>query len=199
MELNVKKIIKYLIGIFLIIFGIYAMDYSIYIGHTEWIFWLCYIAMVLIGFGALTNNSFLIVSQLNLVAIPLIFWIIDFILYYFFKYTFWGISHYFFNGLTLAARIISLEHLFLVPLALIVLYLIKIKNNKAWILSITQLVIFFFLTKYLTPDSDNINCVFTSCVPFISDSFYIIKWFILGIICILTTNYILISLPFLKK
>ncbi|MFH1053230.1 MAG: hypothetical protein V1740_02320, partial [Candidatus Woesearchaeota archaeon] len=126
------------IGIFLICYGLFAIIYYIFKGQPSWIFWFCYLAMILIGIGALKKDGVLIASQLNLLIFPLIFWIIDFIFQFLAKKPLWGITDYFFENIYFGARIISLEHFFLVPLGLIVLYFIRLKRNNSWMISIVQ-------------------------------------------------------------
>lgn len=200
MREKTKKIILLLIGLFFIAFGIFAIDFGIYRGKPGWIFWLCYIGMVIIGFGILTKNSYLILSQLNLLAIPLLFWNTDFIYYLVTKKSLWDITDYFFSEMMTAARFISFEHLFLLPLSLLALYLIKITKKGAWKLSLIQLTGFFILSRLFTQPEHNVNCAFTSCFPlFPSDIWHPVRWFIIFGAFVLITNLVIIKIPLFRK
>lgn len=197
---KITNLILNVLGVFFLAFGVFAIFYSISRGKPGWVFWLCYVGMILMGFGALTKNSYLILSQLNLLALPLLFWNTDFIYYLATKKNLWGITDYFFGELLWPARVISFEHLFLIPLALVVLYLIKIKKKGAWKLSLIQLTLFFILSRLFTQVEYNVNCVFVSCFPvFPSDFWHPLRWFLIFGSMIIITHLVITSIPIFKK
>jgi len=199
MKEKITKIILVSLGIFFIAFGIFAMDYGIYRGKPGWIFWLCYIGMVVIGFGIITKNGYLILSQLNILAIPLFFWNVDFIHFIITGKDLWGITNYFFGEMLWPARLISFEHLFLVPLSLLALYLIKINKKGAWKLSLVQLVLFFILTQLFTNPDYNVNYAFSSIFPPDSGGAgYVWRWFGYTFTFIILTNFLITKIPGLK-
>lgn len=79
MNEKTKNIILNLIGILYIILGIGAIINTIYLelGLAP-ILWFSYIGIILIGIGVLSKNHLLILSQLNILIIPYLFWNIDF-------------------------------------------------------------------------------------------------------------------------
>ena len=200
-----------IIGTFLFIFGIFSMIFSVFRGEPIWVFWLCYVGMIIIGIGIFMRSKVLIISQLNILTIPLLIWDIDFIYQLITGNNLWGVAGYFFNELIIFARIISLEHLFLLPLTFTALYLINKKqinkktNNKLknkinldspWIISILQTTILYFLVKFLNDGTGNVNCVRESCWDFLPtfSNYFTIEYFIVIFSIILFTNFVIIKL-----
>lgn len=194
------KILNF-IGVFFIILGVGAILEAVYNKSFSLIFWLCYMGLILIGIGCLTKNYLLIVSQLNILTIPLVFWNIDFFYFLLTNKTLFGIVDYFFNPGPLISRIISLQHLFTIPLSIYSLYLIKINKNYSLIISFFQIAIIFFITKSTASPEENINCVFKSCINRLEFSYlpYYLFWFVGFFLIILFTNLLIISIPFLRK
>ena len=189
------------LAIFLIFFGAFAMLYGIYRGYPSWIFWFCYISMILIGIGALRKDPLLIASQFNILFFPLLFWDIDFFLVLFSGNSYLGIAGYFFEEMLILARIISLEHLFLIPMILCLLYLIKIKKKdilKSYIISIFQVSLIFAVMKILNANIDNVNCVFENCYSFfnflVPYANYSVLWFLVYFIMLLLSNLLLFGI-----
>jgi hypothetical protein len=189
-----QELVLKILGIFILFYGLLAITQAITSGNPGWIFWTCYLGMILIGIGSLTKNSLLIKIQLNILTIPLILWIIDFFSILIFNYHLLGMTDYFFRQITIFARLVSLEHFFLLPIGFTSLYLTKklTKSSleKAWHFSSIQLIILFTLTRLLTSPQDNVNSVFFSRINFIPDSeFYLIYLFILCFIMIILTDF----------
>jgi hypothetical protein len=195
-----RKIIINTIGYFLLFYGLFAIFFSIYRGKPSWIFWFCYISMAIIGLGTIRKNGYLVASQINLLFFYLIFWDIDFLYRLITKTSLWGISDYFFGEMLLLARLISLEHLFLLPLAFFVLYLLKTEKGDHWKISIIQAVLLAGLTRFLTLEQYNVNCMFHSCAPFIPNgTFYPFIWIGLNIISILVTAFIINKIKVFRR
>jgi len=199
MQEKTKNIILNLIGILYIILGVGAIINTIYIelGLAP-ILWLCYIGVILIGIGFLMKNYLLVLSQLNILAIPLLFWNIDFYSILLTGNSLFGITEYFFISGPLIGKIISSQHLFTIPLAIYTIYLIKIKSN-AWLISFFQITIVFFITRLISSPDQNINCVFKSCMNIQFTGFYPLIWFIGFFVIIFVTNFILMNILFLRE
>ena len=194
-----KSITLKVLGLFFILISIIAITYAIFNGKLYQLFWICYIAILLIGIGILTNNSYLIITQINILFIPLIIWNIDFSYLITTKTPLWGITDYFFVWQNSAiGKFISLQHVYTIPLALLALYFIKIKRKDTWKISLLEITLIFILTKIFTAEQQNINCVFNSCIPLNTHLPYNFTWFICFFIIILFTNFIINLLPFLK-
>jgi len=192
MQQKTKNIILKVLGIFFIFYGISAMVYSILRGNPAWVFWLCYIGMILIGIGALTKNSFLIASQLNILTIPLVLWIVDFFLVLITGNGPLGIAQYFFDEMLIVARLISLEHLFLVPLGFFLIYLIGLKRKDSWKISTVQLIIVFTIQHLLKASESNVNCAFENCYSFLPQFIATIPgWFVINFAMVFIVVFII--------
>jgi len=178
--------------------GILAVLNSFYLKNPAQILWLCYLSLVIIGFGILKRNSFLIMSQIYILAIPLLAWDIDFVYYLITQSSLWGITDYFFaQDVFNLGRIISLQHLFTIPISIYSVYLIGLKRRDAWKLSAAQIVFIFILVNLFVPNNININCVYNPCVNFsLGLDFlpYQITWFLVFFLMVLAAHFLLNSL-----
>ena len=198
---KLKNILLNLLGIIFIIFGITAIFNSLLIENPFQIIWMCYIALILIGFGMIYKSSFLIASQLNIIAIPSLVWDIVFFYQLITKKPLFGITSYFFaeQGITLS-KIVSIQHLFTIPLSLIAIYFIKLKygDRDSWRLSMLQAIVVYVLVLLLTIPEKNINCVFKPCININLGFPYVFTWFLIILIQTFVTNF-LINKLFIKK
>jgi len=196
-----KEISLSILGIFFLGMGLFSISLAIIQGEMDIIFWFCYIGWSIIGYGILTRNSFLIISQLNILTIPTIIWNIDFFYYLFTKKILFGITSYFFSRTDILANLVSIQHIYSLPLAFFSIYLIKTKRKDFFKLSLIQIFIIFILSKLLTQKINNVNCVFKSCMNLgleIKDPIYSLIWFISYIIMIIITNFIIIKINLCK-
>lgn len=187
------------LGVVYIVLGIIAFYNAIKYTETAGILWFSYIAFFLIGIGLLTRNSYLIASQFNIIFIPYVFWNIDFFHFLFTHTTLWGITDYFFASRPTFAQLISLQHLFTIPVSLIAIYIIKLKRKDFWKFSAIQVTLFFFLVRFFSSPERNINCVFENCIPFqIIPWSYPMSWFISYAIMIAITTAFLTRINMFK-
>ena len=195
----IQKILS-LVGVLFLALGVLAYYRGIQISGLAGVLWFSYTALLLIGIGILTKNSYLIGSQINIILIPYIFWNIDFFYVLITSENLWGITNYFFTSRPILSQIITLQHVFIIPVSLISLYFIKLKRNDFWKLSLVVLAVFFFLIRIINP-AENINCVFENCLPFqITLIPYPLVWFLTYIAMIFLTNLLLVkSKIFIKK
>ena len=197
-----KNKISIFLGIFFFLFGVLAVANAIYLYDFEAILWFCYISLILIGLGIMFKNSFLIVGQLNIVAIPLVIWVIDFLSKLLLKNSFWGITEYFFEPGPITSKIITLQHLFTLPLVFLAIYLIKKEVEKknfekmklSWIFSFAEITLFFFFLRLFTTFERNINCVFEFCGDIQINFYYPLAWFLIYIAMIALTNFVVVKL-----
>lgn len=185
MKKKTKNILLDILGVFFLVWGIIAIANSMYMQNPRQILYLCYIGLLIIGIGILTKRSYLIMSQVYILAIPLLIWDIDFLHWVIFQTELWGITDYFFIGEnSLIGKIVSLQHLFTIPLAIYIAKKIGIKRKDAWKWSFAQVTIIFIFAILFTSPEDNINCVFNPCINFYfnlpySMTWYSITWFTL--------------------
>ena len=194
--LNIIGLIFLITYILNAIYIISWKDYSAFL-------WGCYIVLPLTLIGIFRRNSSLILSQLIIFAIPDLLWTIDF-----FSILFTGnsllkislVSRFF--ELDLFGKIVRLQHLYAIPLAIVSLSFLKIKKNyKILLISLAEIIIIALLTVLIAPDR-NINCLPTNkCTSFSPLNFlpYPLVWIIFAF-SFITISYLLITaLPFVKK
>jgi hypothetical protein len=198
-----KNLILNSLGIFILMIGILAIIDSVLNHNYSQILWFCYIGLLLIGIGILLRNSWIITSQLNILILPLIFWNIDFFYRLIARVPLWGITNYFFLPETnIFSKIITLQHLFTIPLSLYCLYIIKIKRKDSWKLSLLEVGLIFLAVRLFTSRVLNINCVFKSCINQLTANIQIpltILWFLIFFIIIIVTEFVLNNIRAFKK
>ena len=163
------------------------------------ILWLCYMVMILIGIGVLTRNSLLVLSQLNIIFIPFLIWNLDFFFILFTGNPLFDVANYFFIPGPLIGKLITSQHIFTLPILIYTLYLLKIEEKRAWIISIVQIAFVFVITRMVSSPDENINCVFKSCTNFEFIGYYPLVWFVVFFMMIYVTNYLLTKIGFLIK
>ena len=93
----------------------------------------------------------MILSQIIILAIPDLLWTFDFFYMIFSGHSLLGIVGYF-PGENLLGRILSLQHLYVIPLSLIALSIIKIKKDyKILLVSLGEVSLIFLLTLIFVP------------------------------------------------
>ncbi len=189
-----------ILGVIYITLGIIAVYNSIKYPETAGVLWFSYAAFFIIGIGLLTRSSYLIASQFNIIFIPYIVWNIDFFYVLFTHSTLWGITDYFFASRPTFVQLISLQHLFTIPVSLLSIYIIKLKRKDFWKFSAVQVTIFFFLVRIFTSPGKNVNCAFYNCLPVqIIPGPYIFSWFVSYVIMISLGTLFLTSIKFFNK
>jgi len=194
-----KRIVLDLLGVLLLLWGVSAIANQLYLGNFYGILWLSYYTLILVGIGILTKNSFLINAQLVIILIPYIVWNIDFFYILFTGQQLWNIAGYFFNNVFLFSNIITLQHIFIIPVALFALWVIKIKRFDFWKLAFLEVAIIYVISRVITPADLNINCVYKSCIPLQSVFPQAVTWFVSFFVMIIISTYILKRLKFLHK
>lgn len=190
-----KKIILNLIGYIFLIWGLAAIIDNILKVDTGIapVLWISYVCLIVIAIGILKRDSSLIASQVAILAIPYMFWNVDFFYQIFTKSGLWGITDYFFSPGSLTGKIIPLQHIFNVPLSLYCIHLIGLKKSNFWIISVVQITVTFIISRIVTNYEQNVNCVYRNCANFDLGLPYIIEWFAAYILMISLTSW------FIKK
>ncbi len=192
-----------LLGMIFILLGIMAIIESFISKNPLQILWFCYPCLILIGIGIFRKNTYLIISQLNILLIPIIIWNIDFFSIVFINRTIFGITDYLFQGKTaIISLIITSQHLFIIPISLLTIYFKKTKNKTPWKLSIIQITLFFIIIRLFTPIAMNINYAFYPFSPIdkiIQPQYYSTFWFLIFFIMIFISNFLLTKLGNLNK
>ena len=193
-----RDLIFWLFGVFFIILGILAFINAFLHLESAIPLWFCYIAIFLIGIGILTKNSDLVMIQVNIIAIPLIFWNIDFFYHLATGSALWGITDYFFiiGFINSLGNYITLQHIYIVPVTVAFIYFLGISRKDLWKISFLEITIIFFISFFFSSSQMNVNCVFESCINFISleSPYYQIFWFFSVFLMVFLTNSLLVSL-----
>ena len=164
-------------GIIFLFFGIGAWINSIVMNDVGKLIWMCYLSLIIMGVGVLRRDSFMMMSQVYILSLPIVVWDADFLFHLFTGHTLFGITDYFFVESFNFGKFISLQHLFVVPLAIYIVFLLGLKRKDAWKVSLIQITVIYFVTLFFTPASENLNCVFSSCMPIEFGAIYPLVWF----------------------
>ena len=193
MDELIKKRAIYFIGSLFLIFGIAAIvNTIIYVNDgLAPILWFSYIGLIVLAIGCFRRSGELIASQLCILVIPYIIWNIDFFAYLFNGVSVWGTADYIFASGALFGKIISLQHIFNIPLSLFVLYLIGLKRRDFWKISVVEVVILFFVSRLATTPEQNVNCVYHNCASFDFGIWYPLEWFLVYGVMIALTSFLL--------
>ncbi len=192
-----KDLVFFVFGIYFVLLGVLAVINAFNHPEIASPLWFCYIAVFLIGIGILTQNSSLIATQVNIMAIPIIFWNIDFFYHLITGSPLWGITDYFFvGGVNSLGNFITLQHTYILPVSLVFIYIFGLnkKNLLKW--SFLEITLIFLASILLYPPAKNVNCVFSSCINFLSlgSPYYQILWFFSVFLMIFLTNSLLVYL-----
>ena len=185
-----KEKIPNIAGVIFLVFGMIAVLNAVKLGDVPGILWFCYIGLIILGIGFLKKSYFLVESQLNILIIPLTVWAFDFIYFIIFGKSLLNIVGYFFEPGPILGKVITLQHLFTIPLALYSLYFIRPKIKNSWIFSIVQVSILFVITRILTTPERNINWVYHTSLN-LTVPYYPLFWFVIIFVMIFLTNFLL--------
>ena len=197
---KLKQTSIYIIGLILFAYGLLAINYFVYIGLGSEAFWVCYLALILIGFGAFIGNKTLVESQLIIITAPVLVWLIDFFYRLVFAQSLWGITDYFFTNLLPLSRFISLEHFFILPLGYLLWWLMPGRASWAGLLASSEILLIWVSSYLFTKPEFNVNCVFQSCLSFIpTNSFYSFYSLLIVLVIILVGILIINIIKRLKR
>jgi hypothetical protein len=156
-----KKIILYAISALLLLTLIFQMITNIKNGFPLSIFWTCYIFMILVPVGILFNKPRIILSQIVIMLVPSILWIIDLTIALITGNPLIGlIGNIFLNGKILINGLIHIYHALIVPAAILALIIMKPKQKETkGYLKISFIQIAILSTMGLIiPALNGINC-----------------------------------------
>lgn len=194
MDKKTKETIITGLGIFYILVGITAFFNAFYYGQTYHIFWFCYTGILIIGLGIILRNSVIVKSQIYILLIPDLYWLVALLFYILTGgNSFLKTVDYLFLPGPILPKLVSLQHIFTIPLLIATSCKFKNKTGKIWIISFIEIVIFFFVTRIFTSPAQDINCVYNLCTkqPLnISPFIYPILWLVAGFLMIYMSKII---------
>jgi hypothetical protein len=197
MDQKKKDNLLELIGFIFAGIYIYVLILFFSTNYIQGLFWGCYIGILIITISIFLKNSDLLCSQIFLILIPDLLWILDFFSQILFGNSIIGLDNSFFTSPFLSRKILSLHHLLTPILSLTALSLLRPpkKFSKSLLISFIELFLIFVISPYLN-FKDNINCLPSSqgCILFNLPFYlpYALFW-------IMTTSFfILISFLLIK-
>lgn len=191
-----EKIVPFVTGLIFLIYGISAVTNGIFILKNYFIIvWFCHIGLILLGIGFLTRNKTIIDSQINILAIPLIIWTLDFIQFLFGGKSIFGISEYFFQQVAITSKIITSQHLFTLPLSIYSRRFVKKTKGNSILLSILLTIPVYIISRII---GERMNINLSYHVANMKIEYYPLVWFMVVFVMIFLTNYLLNSLKNLK-
>ena len=171
-----KKIFLTIIGIFYIVLGLTGIIVNIRAGTSYNLVWFCNHASIILGIAFLFRSSFWVTAEINIGLIPQLLFSIDFLGKLIFDKFVFGFTDYMFSPhFGKIFFILSWNHVFMMPIALIGLYFLKARKD-AWKGSFIHGLLLIPLS-YIFANGMNLNCMHESCVPFIpTTQFYNLYW-----------------------
>lgn len=190
------NIIAIILGITMILVVIHLISWKNYSAFL----WICYTAIPLTIIGIVTRKSWLILSQVSILLIPDLLWTIELIYVIITGNPMFGVSTYFLER-TFFEKIVSLQHIYTVPLSILALSFIKIKKDyRILLLSLAEILFFFVLTINIASIEYPVNCLPTNCTTFSLDFLpYNLIWIISTFSFAIIGYFIITSLPFVKE
>jgi hypothetical protein len=187
-----KELVLDILGWIFIIMGVASVGWHVIFLKWEYAIWFCNHSMLITGTAVLMRNRFWLTAMLNWSVIPITVWMIDFIGKLFFNVYIFRVTEYMFEGPSWG-HIISMQHLFAVPLMIYALYLLGKPDKWAWLGTLLQSAILFSISYFfITPDY-NINCAHTACISWLQNlPHYPIVWFLLTLGMFIVTNWLLV-------
>ncbi|NMB67049.1 hypothetical protein GYA25_03250 [Candidatus Woesearchaeota archaeon] len=203
MEERDRETYLYVVGFVFALIYFYVFSLFIFIDdYAVGLTWMCYLGILLITIGIFLKNSDIVLSQVYLLLIPDLLWLIDFFYTLIFGHSLLGFDNFFFRTPYLERKILSLQHLVTPYLAIFSLYLFKPKKKlRPLLFSFLELIVMFLLGIFVFPASEGINCLpdYNSCffnrpLAFLNYQF---GWILVESFFILTAFFILRKLKFL--
>lgn len=195
MKRKTTDIIISAIGAWFLLFSIASLFILINNDSQVYLLWLCNHMGFILGLALLFRSRFWLLAEISLGLLPQLFWSIDFIAYKFFNVYIFNVTSYMFDpSYPKAMYYISMNHLAMVPIALIALYFLGQPKKKAYYGALLHGSLLFIISLFFTNPMQNINCSFKSCMPMIPEfRFYPIVWFGVMILMVLLTYWIVVN------
>lgn len=184
-----KERILDILGWIFLVLGLVSVSWYLFFSRWQYAVWFCNHAMIITGIAVLCRNRFWVTAMLNWSLIPVSIWAIDFISGVIFNYFPFGITQYMFEG---PLQIISLQHLFTVPLMLYTMHLLGKPAKWAWLGTTAHGIILWIISYFIITPDYNVNCVHTACTLLKGLPYYTILWPLTAILMFFVTNWFLV-------
>ena len=151
-----------IIGVILLIHWIALVIHRITTGIFPNIFFISHLALLLAAIGFFYRNNLLLSGSLIAVLIGHALWVIDLLKYIITGTSYWQYSAYFFE-LTWYAKLLTLHHVYLIPLLIFALWKQKKFNINGWLVASLLYVSSSLISLLFLPRAYNINCAHFAC------------------------------------
>jgi hypothetical protein len=189
-----ERFIFIVLGLFFMFVGFYSIYFNFNYDDLSLIFWFCYVGSIVIGLGFIFKKNNLVVSQLNILLVPLFVWSVDFFYELFFGVPLWGFSSYFFEEGNFLRRLVILQHVYTIPISLFALMRKSYFSRNIWVISFLESLILFIFTRIFVQD-ENVNWVLNKFPGIITNYFlYVLLWIFGLFIFTYLTNFFLYKL-----
>ncbi|MEM4247172.1 MAG: hypothetical protein QXR48_00395 [Candidatus Woesearchaeota archaeon] len=183
-----ERVLNFLGWIFIAL-GLVSVITHVVFGNWRYAVWFCNHAMIISGLAIMYKNRFWLTAMLNWSLIPVSMWTIDFVSKVLFGIFPFGITQYMFEG---PIQIISLQHLFTVPLMLYAMHLLGRPTKWAWLGTTAHGIILWIISYFfITPDY-NVNCAHQACTLLKGLPYYVALWPFIAILMFFVTNKFLV-------
>jgi hypothetical protein len=181
------------LGWFFIVLGITTAGWYVLFSRWQYAFWFCNHAMIIAGIALLKRNKFWTTATLNWALVPVSMWVIDFAGKVLFDAHVLGITEYMFIG-PWWGRILSLQHLFTVPLLLYALQLLGAADKNAWLGTTAHGAILWLISYFIITPDYNVNCAHEACQSWLRGEYYVVLWPLIAVALFYLTNAFLVWL-----
>ncbi len=193
-----KNIFFDMLGYFmLLLFGM-----TVFVHHLShdlvYLFWFSNHTTLVIGLALLFRSRFWLTAEVALGLLPELLWIVDFVSARFFSYPIFGFTSYLFDpSYPLLQYLLALQHLFVLPLAIIALWFMHPQRGSYGGAFLHGVLLWF--SGYLLRPQLNINCSYHACISFFEHKAYLLFWPFLALGIIWLVYRILLWMDFSQK
>ncbi len=158
------------IAIILILMGIFRFFQVVVIANDfPRYFWFCNFSPLILGLAIYFRNSFVLIGQFSVLFLGQIFWTIDLIYFVFLKsFLFEDVARYILNEPLISQIATFSVHVFVLPLAIIAIFLIRKESKNAWMFSFILFalllpIVFYYGAEY------NLNLFYSHRIEYLPE------------------------------
>lgn len=178
--------------------GVLGIAVNIYLDFWRNLIWLCNHMSIILGIAFLGRNRFWITAEMNLAMIPQLIWSIDFIGALLTGTFVFNSTQYMFSPeYNPFLYFLSLNHLFITPIALFGLYRLGGAVNALSGSAIHGIIL--WAASHLFVKDMNLNCLITPCIPIAPEPYFLTLPILYAIMMVVTNRLLLWGFKKIKK
>ncbi len=193
--MTAKEIFFDFIGFLLLLLFIAQAGLLILSHDYRYFVWFSNHAALIIGLAILYRSSLWITAEVAIGFVPEMVWITDFVYHIFTGKFLTGVTAYL-AVLSPLQYAIALQHLLVIPLALLCLWFMGADGNGMMVAFVHGVLL--WLSGYVLIPEANINCSYKSCITLLDHPAYILFWPFIALLVIFM-SYGLLLLVCRKK